>query len=110
MVGFSSSLKFGAAVIVALRRIVSNVPVPLALCVPIFAPLKFIPNSWLKEKEKVFVPSPLWAMTVLPLASVLVEPAPIPSVFVPLYFVPLTVTLHFLLAPELIEACAAVIS
>ena len=49
-------------------------------------------------------------MTVLPLASVLVEPAPIPSVFVPLYFVPLTVTLHFLLAPELIEACVAVIS
>ena len=56
------------------------------------------------------MPSPLWAMTVLPLASVLVEPAPIPSVFVPLYFVPLTVTLHFLLALELIEACVSVIS
>ena len=110
MVGLSSSLKFGAAVIKALRRRVSHVPVPLALCVPIFAPLKFMPNSWLKEKEKVFFPFPLWAMTVLPLASVLVEFLLIPSVFVPLYFVPLTVTLHFLLALELIEACVAVIS
>ena len=56
------------------------------------------------------MPSLLWAMTVLPLARVLVEPAPIPIVFVPLYFEPLTVTFHFLLAPELIEAYVSVIN
>lgn len=49
------------------------------------------------------VPSELWAIVVLPLAKVLVALAATPMVFVPLYFVPFTVTLQSLEAVELIR-------
>lgn len=56
------------------------------------------------------MPSLLCAIVVLPLARVLVVLVLIPTVFVPLYLVPFTVTLHFFEALELIEAYLSVIS
>lgn len=49
------------------------------------------------------VPSELWVMVVFPLAKVLVALAAMPMVFVPLYFVPFTVTLQSFEAVELIR-------
>jgi len=80
---------------------VSNAPELLPLTVPI-QPLKLILNVWLKEYANVFVPSLLCAITVDPLANVLVVLLPIPTVFVPLYAVPLIFTLQALDADELI--------
>ena len=48
------------------------------------------------------MPSELWVMVVVPLASVIVELFEIPILFVPLYFLPLTVTDQSFEAVELI--------
>jgi hypothetical protein len=80
--------------------IVFSVPLPDPVFVPMLAPLNVIENCWLNEYENVFVPLELWAMTVVSLASVFVVLFDIPTVFVPLYVLPLTVTDHFFCVVE----------
>ena len=89
--------------IVDARGIVVNVPEPEPLMVPMLAPLKVIANCCEKLKSNDFEPSALCLMTVDPLASVFVVLLDIPTLLVPLYVVPFTVTDQFFDAVESIR-------
>lgn len=85
------------------RAMVSNVPVPDPVFVPMLDPLNVMENCWLNEYENVFLPLESCAIVVVPLARVFVALFPMPTVFVPLYVLPLTVTDHFFDAEESIR-------